>query len=358
MKLTLTNKSGSFDITKLVTAVRWSGDYRQCARTLSLGLLSSELFGIVDCSPGAGVTMQESGKAIFTGFVVDRTKSTASQVIDLTCFDHGFYLNRNQTAKKYVGMIPEVATAALAAEFGLSVGTLAATGVSVSRNFPASARGAPSLYEIIMTLYTEAAKTTGKAYFVSFSGGVLNVLEKGSAGNILVIKGGSNLIDATVTESAQSIVNSVAVYDANDNPLFIQSDDASAALYGVLQTAIKQADGKDVTATVTELLKQSEPAQKITVNNLGNVSCVTGGAVMLHEPYTNLYGKFYIDSDLHQWKNGVYTNKLTLNLVAVMDEKTAGQEIEAASGSLNSTESTGEYQTYINNLPKSTGGEE
>ena len=330
MKIILTNKKGSFNITNMVTTVRWSGDYRQCARTLSLGLLSSELFGVVDCAPGAGVAMQEGGRTIFTGFVFVRTKFTASQLIDLTCFDHGFYLNQNQTAKKYVGMTPEAAATALASEFGLAVGTLAPTGVSVSRNFPASARGAPTLYEIMMTLYTEAAKTTGKAYFVSFSGGALSVLEKGGARKILVIEGGSNLIDATVTESAQGVANRVAVYDKNDNPLYTKSDDASAALYGVLQTAIKQADGQDAATTVTELLKKSTPEQKITVNNLGDISCVTGGAVMLHEPYTNLYGKFYIDSDQHQWKNGAYTNKLTLNLVAVMDEKSAGQEIEAS----------------------------
>lgn len=333
MRLIITNNDGSFDATELVSTVRWLGDYRQCARTLSLGLLSSELFGVVDCALGAGVAMQESGKTIFTGFVFDRTKSTASQIIDLTCFDYGFYLNQNQAAKKFVGMTPEAATAALAAEFGLAVGTLAPTGVTVSRNFPASASGAPTLYEIIMTLYSEAAKTTGKAYFISFSGGTLSVLEKGGAGKILVIAGGSNLIDATVTESAQGVVNRVAVYDKNDNPFYTKADDASAALYGVLQTAIKQADGQDAATTVTELLKKSTPEQKITVNNLGDISCVTGGAVMLHEPYTNLYGKFYIDSDQHQWKNRVYTNKLTLNLIAVMDEKSAGQEIEASGGS-------------------------
>lgn len=348
MKIIITNSGGSHDVTELVTTMRWSGDCRQCARTLSLGLLSSERFGVVDFSLGVGVAMQEDGKTIFTGVIFDRTKSTDSQVVDLTCFDYGIYLKRNQTAKKYVGMTPEAATAALAAEFGITTGTLAATGVAVSRKFPASVKGAPSLYEIIMTMYTEAAKTTGKVYFVSFSGGALNVLEKGSVGSILVVQGGSNLIDAAITESAQNITNRVAVFDANDNPLYTQSDDASATLYGVLQSAIKQADGADAAATVTELLKGSQPEQKITVNCLGNVSCVTGGAVMMHEPYTNLYGKFYIDSDLHQWKNGVYTNKLTLNLNAVMDEKTAGEEIEAASGG---TESAGDYQK---NTTKST----
>ncbi|GEM_PF-5633004 len=147
--------------------------------------------------------------------------------------------------------------------------------------------------------------------------------------------------------AAHSIVKAVLLYT--------QSDDASAALYGVLQTAIKQADGQSAAATVTELFKKSAPEQKITVNNLGDISCVTGGAVLLHEPYTNLYGKFYIDSDLHQWKNGVYTNKLTLNLTAVMDEKSAGQELEAAKAAV---AGVGEHTTSDKKYPKTGGGEE
>lgn len=46
---------------------------------------------------------------------------------------------------------------------------------------------------------------------------------------------------------------------------------------------------------------------------------------MLDEPYTGLYGLFFIEADTHTWKNGLYFNKLTLNLKAVMDEKETGE---------------------------------
>ena len=36
-KLTTTNASGVTDLTQLVQSVTWSGDYKQCARTLDFG---------------------------------------------------------------------------------------------------------------------------------------------------------------------------------------------------------------------------------------------------------------------------------------------------------------------------------
>lgn len=46
---------------------------------------------------------------------------------------------------------------------------------------------------------------------------------------------------------------------------------------------------------------------------------------MVKEPYTGLSGVFFIDGDSHTWKNGIYTNKLTLNFQNLMDEKESGQ---------------------------------
>ena len=71
------------------------------------------------------------------------------------------------------------------------------------------------------------------------------------------------------------------------------------------------------------MLEDSEKERSATVTNLGNPECITGNAVMIHEPFTGLDGLFYIDADTHTWKNGVYTNKLTLNFKNIMDEREA-----------------------------------
>lgn len=325
MQIIITNTSGSFDVTHLITSVTWSGARGQCARTLSFGLLSS---GMVDCSLGARATLKEGAAVLFSGFIVERTKSTTDSVIDITCFDRGFHLKNNQISRTISNQPAEAATAAIAAEFGISCGELAATGLPLSRNF----LGGYSIYDVISTLYSLASKQNGKKYIVVFSGELLCVKEIG-VGLVVYIEGGSNLMDATVTESSKNLVNSVLVLDKNGNSLFTQTDAESISVYGSLQQAVKQQDNVDINAVVAEVLKAAIPEQRITVTCLGNVNCVTGAAVMLREPTTGLYGKFFIDNDTHQWKNGIYTSKLVLTLQAVMDSKSAGTATEGSGAS-------------------------
>lgn len=319
--ITLTNGDGSFDISQLADTVTWSGEYRSCARSLDFGLLSSpddSRVPEVDCSVGSSVVAELDGEVFFNGFIFDRTKSTNAVTIDVSCLDRGIYLNRNKTDRKLTAT-PEAATAALCQEFGIKTGTLANTGVTVSRKFFGS-----SLYEIIATLYTLAGKTTGRAYHIGFDGDKLTVRAKGGGRRVLLIKGGSNLMTATTTESGRNIVNQVSVQDKDGNRLYVVNDTKSMAAYGTMQEIIRQTDA-DRMGEAKKLIANSNVEQKITVENLGDLRCVTGGAVMLDEPYTGLYGLFFIEADTHTWKNGLYFNKLTLNLKAVMDEKEAGE---------------------------------
>lgn len=322
--ITLTNSGGRFDITELVTSVRWAGDCRQCARTLSIEMLSSAedtSLPVVDCPVGSAVRMEE-GEAVFSGYVFSRTKSTAANSIDLLCYDRGIYLKRNQTSRKYAGVTPEAAAAQIAAEFGIATGTLAATGLPVSRKFIGK-----SLYDIVMTLYTLAANMNGKAYYLAFEEDHLCVREQGGRGSVVVLRGGANLMEAVTTESIENTVNRVEVTDPDGNFVTSGQDDASIGSYGVLQSALVQSEGKDTAAEMVALLAKAQPEQKITVDILGDTRCVSGGRVFIYEPYTGLYGDFYIDSDAHEWKNGVYTTKLVLTLRAVMDGKQAGEAL-------------------------------
>ena len=322
--ITLTNGNGSYDITQLVDVVTLSGEYRSCARTLELGLLSSpddERIPVVDCSVGSSVVLQVDGRVMFSGFVFDRTASTNATTIDLSCIDRGLYLNRNEVSKSYTSP-PEAVTRALCSELGITTGTIATTGVTVRRKFFAT-----SIYSIIATMYTEAAKTTGESYQIAFEGDKLSVRTKGAAGRVLMLRGGSNLMTATTTESARNIVNRVIVEDSNGNKLHELSDKKSIAAYGQMQQIIRQSGNTDQLGAAKRMLEARGLEQKITVENLGDTRCITGGAVMLDEPHTRLYGLFHIDADTHTWKNGLYLNKLTLNLKAVMDEQSAGELI-------------------------------
>jgi len=315
-------EAGSGDVMQLVPTVTWSGDYKQCARTLEFGLLSSatdKAIPTVSCPLGSAALFRDAGNALFEGFIFSRQKATSDSVIDLTAFDRGIYVKRNEGVYKFTNMTPEAITARVCADYGIEVGELAVTGVQISRNFIGV-----SLHKIIQTAYTLAAETTKEAYQIRFVGKKLSVIKKGVNTDTVIIKGGSNLMSCSTTESIEDMINQVVIYDSEDKPVGTQSDGSLIKLYGLLQSYLKQTKDEDATEKAKKLLEDNGVSQKITVENIGDVRCVTGNSVIVQEPYTGVHGLFYIDGDTHTWKNGQYYNKLVLNFKRIMDEQEAG----------------------------------
>jgi hypothetical protein len=322
---TITRARGRGDASQLVQTTTWSGDYKQCARTLDFGLLSSptdQHIPIVPCPNGSGVVLTEDGLTRFSGFIVSRTKSTESSIIDLSCYDRGFFVKKNEASYKFVNMTPEAIARRVCADFNIKLGNVAETGVKVSRIFIAK-----NLYQIIQTAYTLASAVTKEQYQMRFEDDSLCVVKKGVNSETVIIRGGKNLISASTTESILDMVNQVQIVDSAGKVIKTVADSVAVATYGLMQKQLKQATGRDMLAEANKLLADSGENQRITLNNLGDVRCVTGNAVIVQEPYTGLYGLFYIDSDVHTWKNGLYFNKLVVNFKRIMDEQEVGDLI-------------------------------
>ncbi len=321
LKLLIKNSDGTYDVNQLAPTITWAGNYQQRARSLDFGMLSSptdKSIPIVKCEMGNAVTFMQDNTTLFEGFVFSRQKSTNGSTIDFGCFDRGFYL-KSKTSYKFVNVTPEAITRRICADFGITVGEIVATGVKISRNFLGC-----SLYDIIQTAYTLASAVTKKKYHIVFRGASLCVIEKKVTDTTLVIEGSSNLMDATTSESIENMINQVAIYNKDDKLVKIMKNTEAIKLYGVMQDYLKQPEKEDVTSKAQKTLDDNGVEQKITLNNLGNIANVTGGTVVVREPYTGLYGLFFIDSDVHTWKNGIYLNKLVVNFKNMMDEKDVG----------------------------------
>ena len=324
LQLLIKSASGTADAAKLVRQIDWAGDKDNCARTLSFGLLSSAVdqnVPLVQCPLGAAVTYAVDGTVKFVGYVISREKATGDSIIDVTCADRGLYLKRNEGVYKFTNTAPEDIARRVCADFGIETGDIVSTGVKISRNFLGVA-----LYGIIQTAYTLASETTGEAYQIRFDGENLCVIKKAEEAATVILDGKSNLMSASTTESIENMVNSVAIYDDNDKLIQTEKDDVLIAAYGRMQSYLKKSEKDDMTKKAKKTLRDNGVDQKITVENFGDLRCITGNAVIVREPYTGLDGLFWIDGDTHTWKNGQYYNKLTLNFRKLMDEQSSGSE--------------------------------
>ncbi len=322
LNLKITGGKGTRDVTQLAQSLTWAGAYNQCGRTLDFSCAVSSVdkrLPVVSPELGNAVRLYRDDSLLFDGFLLSRQRENGGNLIACSCFDRGIYLKRSQASYKFRNMTPEAITKRVCSDFGITAGNLAATGVSVSRNFPGT-----SLYRIIQTAYTLASAATGKQYMIRFRGVYLDVTAKEKTAATPLLAPGSGLLTASVTESVEDMINRVVITDENDNRVAIREESEAIALYGLMQSVLKQRSGADSGAEAKKLLEENGVSQKITVTNLGNASLISGSCVVLREPVTGLYGLFWIDSDTHTWKNGLYQNKLVLNFRNLMDEAEAG----------------------------------
>lgn len=316
MTILLTNDAGEFDLTGLLLQLTWSGEYRQGARKLSFSVASTDA---PDLTPGGLVRLFEGEDLLFSGIIVTRRRDTGSDAVEVTAWDRGFYLLKNQGVCQFRGQTADRIARQLCGEHGITAGKLAPGTVPVSRNFIGV-----SLYKIIMTAYTEQAKADGRAYQIRFRGDEMEVCAVDISDETVLLEGESNLQAASMQDSIENTVTGAVISDSGGKVIRVLRDPEREALYGVIRRTVRQQDGKDASAEAEKMLRENGLSQSVTAEVLGDVRCITGSTVSLREPVTGLYGLFWIKADKHVWKGGQHYMELTLSFERLMDEQEAG----------------------------------
>lgn len=324
MTLYLTKSAGTRDITTILTMWTWSGDKATISRQLSGTVAYIENSQLPVPEIGDLVTMLEGTEKKFVGIILQRSLGSEDSTMDFTAFDYGYYLQRNDGTYKFTGASPEEMTRLVCGDRSIPVAQLPSTGLQLWRKF-----AGVKLNQLITTVWTLASEKNGKTYALRYTPAGLLVKERSVSQSSLVLKASSNLIDATTKEDASQMVNSVAIYDSNGNFLRRIGDSDAQKLCGVMEQHITQSEGKeaDADATARKALEDGRQKRTVTVNVLGDTALLTGETVEVREAKTGLTGIFWIDADIHTWKNKNYYSKLTLNCRNVMATANAGSEV-------------------------------
>ncbi len=324
MTLYLTKSAGTRDITTILTMWTWSGDKATISRQLSGTVAYIENSQLPVPEIGDLVTMLEGTEKKFVGIILQRSLGSEDSTMDFTAFDYGYYLQRNDGTYKFTGASPEEMTRLVCGDRNIPVAQLPSTGLQLWRKF-----AGVKLNQLITTVWTLASEKNGKTYALRYTPAGLLVKERSISQSSLVLKASSNLMDATTKEDASQMVNSVAIYDSNGNFLRRIGDSDAQKLCGVMEQHITQSEGKeaDADATARKALEDGRQKRTVTVNVLGDTALLTGETVEVREAKTGLTGIFWIDADIHTWKNKNYYSKLTLNCRNVMATANAGSEV-------------------------------
>ena len=86
-----------YDITKVLTKVTWSGDYKSCSRKLEFSLLYSgtdKNVPNIDIPLSSHVIFYENDVELFRGYIWDREKNSTGTTINYLAYDNGERLNK------------------------------------------------------------------------------------------------------------------------------------------------------------------------------------------------------------------------------------------------------------------------
>ena len=333
IKLKIVNRNNkSYDITQIVQKVTWSGDYKQASRKLEFSIISCKYdkeIPQVDIQEGYMVYFYEDDKELFRGFIYSIDKDTSST--SYMAYDHAQKLVNIKVNYNFKNKTAQQITTQMLndySKYGLKKGTIVSDGIKWSKIFIGV-----SMYDTIMSAYTNAHASNGKEYMCYAKEGKIYTALKGAIKLKVQFKEKENIISTTYKSSIENVVNKVLIVDDKGNKVGETGNSKSQELYGLFQEVIKQEDGKDSNAEAKKLLKDRE--RSASLDGYGDSTCITGYGVTVTDSATGLTGLFYIDTDSHTWENGHYKIQLNLNYKNLMNEVTAGEDeqTETVSGS-------------------------
>lgn len=317
MRVLINNET---DIANLVTSLTLSGDTKTAARKLNLTFIQSDVdlnVPVVDLDCGYTIFFYDDD-LIFQGNVYELEKDRAKSEVKIVAYDNGFVINRSKTSRKFTGALPEDITRSICSEMGIKIGNIAVTNTPVS--FIAHSKTG---YQVILSAYTEAHKVNQKIYQIVFVGDELNVIEKGTLIDNLVLDASINLTDSIYKKSILDLVNMVRIVDSEGNFTGeIIFDSESISKYSMFQETIKVQKDKDTQEEARAMLKK--PALEGTVVALGDWRVKSGYSLIVRD--SNFTGKFYIDSDTHELRGGQHTMRLKLAFENLMTEEKVEKE--------------------------------
>jgi murein DD-endopeptidase MepM/ murein hydrolase activator NlpD len=311
-----------YDLSKMIDNIVWSGDKSQAARCLEFDLIYpiNDKYAVkTTVVPQVGdyiyfkVNINNTTKELFEGIVWERDLTESSEYLKVICYDNAKRIANSTLSYNLKSIKPEDTAKKVCSDLGVQSGSFQTTEVVYSD----CALG-KSGFDIIMAGYTKAMQSNGKKYILRSEKGKVNVFEKGVNTINIELDSTKNVTSAQFNETLESVINKVVIYDESGNTKDVVLNQGWIDAYGIIQDSISYQENEDNIKLANKRLKG--PEKTASIDSLGEITAITGNAVIVKVPHSTLKGLFYIDSDEHTFKNEVYQMKLNIAFENMMHE--------------------------------------
>ena len=307
-----------YDISNAFESLSWSGSILSAGRSVEFALLNDpydSTLNIPAVCTGDYIALAD-GDELFYGQIFGIERSTAIGTITFTAYDMMKNLLESTGRYNFKNITPEAIAMQVLADIQVPYNNLEPTGINIKSMICDSS----SYYDIILGAYTQAYRMTGKRYLPMIWKRAFGIWPAVYTVGNFTLSDASNILEASLSESMNTIKNVIKIYDDKGNQVGEVKDDDSKQTCGTFADVYEVEDGVDPTTAANNMLSVN-PEQKITILAVGDLNCLSGYSVMVKDAATGLSGKYWIVSDKHTWQGNVHTMELDLSFEQLMDEK-------------------------------------
>lgn len=323
-----------YDVTQLVEQVQWKGRKGSSSRTISVTLIDDDGYkharSGIDVEQGVQCLFNYNGKELFRGIIMTQTQSNRKR-LTFTAYDNGIYLANNKDTFTYENKTASEVFRDCCTRFGLPMGAVSAC----TYRIPELTKPKTTAFDAITDALSLDFDATGIRHYVASDKGKISLLTRRE--NIMqwVIEVGQNLATYSYTRSIEDIKTRVKMVSKEGTTLAEKSNSALEAKIGVFQE-IEQPDESLTTAQINDLIssildEKSTPERTLNVEAVGIPEVISGIGVYIIIPELDLSRTFYVDEDIHTFRDNLHTMSLKLNYAN--DLSKPGKTTEAAASS-------------------------
>ena len=323
-----------YDVTQLVEQVQWKGRKGSSSRTISVTLIDDDGYkharSGIDVEQGVQCLFRYNDKELFRGIIMTQTQSNRKR-LTFTAYDNGIYLANNKDTFTYENKTASEVFRDCCTRFGLPIGEVA----KCTYRIPELTKPKTTAFDAITDALSLDFDATGIRHYVASDKGKISLLTRRE--NIMqwVIEVGQNLATYSYTRSIEDIKTRVKMVSKEGTTLAEKSNSALEAKIGVFQE-IEQPDESLTTAQINDLIssildEKSTPERTLNVEAVGIPEVISGIGVYIIIPELDLSRTFYVDEDIHTFRDNLHTMSLKLNYAN--DLSKPGKTTEAAASS-------------------------
>jgi hypothetical protein len=311
-----------YDITNVIKSVAWSGDVNTLPRKIEISLKNlndkKRYENLINYFPGNMIVVYKDKQELFRGFVFRRSIDTNGDD-SLTAYDELIYATKNMVSLVVKNKSASDIIISLFKKYGVNIGKIESTGYKIKKMVFQN----QAMSEVIQELLDETWRQTGKRYFLYSKQGKVYLTTRAKAMKYTIkiddIISGSREVSIEELKT-RVMVTKGSLEGEKGQPkykTYTAYDKNAESKYGIMQ----HTESIDDKATLSQMKKKAQsllkqlnrPKETIKVDFIGDVNCITGNVIEIHDEVTDVIGKYYITSDTHTFSEGTYKMSLQLS---------------------------------------------